>query len=190
MFCYAYYVTPPPTSGTIVIRKQVDVDPPQFYTQDFGCVSNITYNASGDFVLAVTNNAAASMTFIRAETTTGTIAPWEVTELVPDGWQLQSLTCHQLRLGTSSDLRRRGDVRDLSGAPVTLSPAPTSTSATSADRCDREAARWARQARSRSSAGLTGRKPMRHVITTTAPRHPESWTTPFTTAGTYRIAEV
>ncbi len=66
VFCYAYYVTPPPTSGTIIIRKQVDVDAPQSYTQDFRFVSNITYNASGDFLLAVNNNAPASATFIRA----------------------------------------------------------------------------------------------------------------------------
>ena len=60
VFCYAYYVTPPPTSGMIIIRKQVDVDAPQSYTQDFRFVSNITYNASGDFLLAVNNNAPAS----------------------------------------------------------------------------------------------------------------------------------
>ena len=93
VFCYAYYVTPPPTSGTIIIQKRVDVDPPQVYSQDFVYQSNITYNASGQFTLGVVNNAAASITFIRGETATVRPVPWQATELVPDGWRLQSLTC-------------------------------------------------------------------------------------------------
>ena len=51
IFCYAYYVTPPPTSGTIVIRKQVD-DPPGA-DQNFQFRGNLTFNEDGRFDLNV-----------------------------------------------------------------------------------------------------------------------------------------
>ena len=139
VFCYAYYVTPPPTSGTIIIRKQVDVDAPQSYTQDFRFVSNITYNASGDFLLAVNNNAPASATFIRAETTPG-VAPWQVTEDVPAGWHLQSLACTSANATSSTNI---------AGATAVIQLAASDTvTCTYTDEREPAARWWSRRRRS------------------------------------------
>ena len=89
VFCYAYYVTPPPTSGTIIIRKEVS-DPPGA-DQNFQFGGNLTFNADGRFDLDVQDGNPASQTFYRAET--GTNAPWTVRELVPPGWNLENLAC-------------------------------------------------------------------------------------------------
>ena len=89
IFCYAYYVTPPPTSGTIIIRKEVS-DPPGA-DQNFQFGGNLTFNADGRFDLNVQNGNAASETFYRAET--GSNEPWTVRELVPPGWNLENLAC-------------------------------------------------------------------------------------------------
>lgn len=187
IFCYGYYVTPPPTSGTIVIRKQVDVDAPQSYDEDFRFISNITYNASGDFTLPVRANAPASETFVRGETTAG-VAPWTISEVVPAGWQLQSLTCTSSNGGStittsggSASIRLAAldtvtctyiDERDANGPLVIAKRTLGATGAFT------------------FLAGLTGTKPLRHVIRTTRRGPPGTWTTPFTAAGTYRIAEI
>ena len=49
MFCYAYYVTPPPSSGTIVIRKQVEGARRR---ETFHYTGNLSYNAGGAFDLS------------------------------------------------------------------------------------------------------------------------------------------
>ena len=123
VFCYAYYVTPPPTSGTIIITKRVDVDPPQVYSQDFAFKSNITYNASGQFILGVNNNAAASATFIRGEMTREDAAvagdrarPRRLAAAVP---HLYEQTRHQYH-----QHRRTDGCRSTSRRPIP-SPAPT-----------------------------------------------------------------
>jgi uncharacterized repeat protein (TIGR01451 family) len=90
VFCYAYYVTPPPTSGTIIIRKEVS-DPPDA-DQDFQFAGNLTFNADGRFDLSVRDGNPASVTFYRAETTAST-PPWTVREVVPPGWTLEDLSC-------------------------------------------------------------------------------------------------
>jgi len=46
VFCYAYYVVPPPTSGTIVVRKVVD-DPAATATQSFGFQGDVSYTPGG-----------------------------------------------------------------------------------------------------------------------------------------------
>jgi uncharacterized repeat protein (TIGR01451 family) len=90
VYCYAYYVTPPPTSGTIVIRKQV-TDPPNA-TQTFEFEGNVSYNEGGKFQLSVNNGSTPSITFYRAETAP-TDEPWTARELVPPGWVLTDLAC-------------------------------------------------------------------------------------------------
>jgi hypothetical protein len=87
-YCYAYYVTPPPTSGTIVIRKEV-ADPPQA-DQTFDFQGNISYTEDNRFPLTVTDGRPAEETFYRAATG-ATGAPWTVRELVPSGWTLTGL---------------------------------------------------------------------------------------------------
>ncbi len=90
VFCYAYYVTPPPTSGTIIIRKEVSDSPGADQNFQFG--GNLTFNADGRFDLNVQNGNPASQTFHRAETTAGA-PPWTVREVVPPGWNLSGVTC-------------------------------------------------------------------------------------------------
>ena len=90
VYCYAYYVTPPPTSGTIIIRKQVS-DPPQA-DQTFTFQGNVSYTPDGTFPLTVKNGSTPSQTFYRAETGPAD-PPWNVRELVPDGWRLTGLSC-------------------------------------------------------------------------------------------------
>jgi uncharacterized repeat protein (TIGR01451 family) len=89
VFCYAYYVRPPPTSGTIIIRKQLVSGATDTKTFNFG--GNVSYNPGGTFDLAVTKGAPASITFYRAAVTAG--SPWIVRENVPAGWTLADLTC-------------------------------------------------------------------------------------------------
>jgi len=86
VFCYAYYVTPPPTSATIRIVKQVPAGDTSSETFQFG--GTVSYNPGGSFDLQVVNGAPASETFVRAETRTG-VAPWVVTETSPPDWRLR-----------------------------------------------------------------------------------------------------
>ena len=52
VYCFAYYVVPPPTSGTIIVRKQV-TDPPRA-DQKFTFEGNISYTSDQRFDLTVT----------------------------------------------------------------------------------------------------------------------------------------
>jgi uncharacterized repeat protein (TIGR01451 family) len=90
VYCFAYYVTPPPTSGKIVIRKQVTN--PANADQKFTFEGNISYTADHRFDLNVVNGSTPSQTFYRAATGPSD-APWTVTELVPAGWALTALSC-------------------------------------------------------------------------------------------------
>jgi uncharacterized repeat protein (TIGR01451 family) len=87
VFCYAYYVKPPPTSGTITIRKEVRSAEPA--TQTFSFDGNLSFNEGGNFNLRVTNGQPASERFYRA----ARAEPWTVRELVPEGWQLDAVNC-------------------------------------------------------------------------------------------------
>ncbi len=89
-FCYAYYVTPPPSSGTIVIRKEVEGGGTAAETFHFG--GNVSYNPGGTFELSAASGSPDSETFFRGETRAGE-DPWTVDEEVPDGWTLAGLTC-------------------------------------------------------------------------------------------------
>jgi uncharacterized repeat protein (TIGR01451 family) len=93
VFCFAYYVKPPPTSGTIVIRKEVS-DPPGA-DQSFDFTGNLTFNVDGRFSLNVQDGNPAEARFYRAATTgpNGTGVPWTVREVVPPGWTLTDLSC-------------------------------------------------------------------------------------------------
>ncbi len=101
VYCYAYYVTPPPTSGTIVVRKQVST--PANADQTFVFEGNISYTPDRRFSLAVKNGSAPSQTFFRARTGAGDV-PWTVRELVPTGWDLTGLACTHGASTVSTDL--------------------------------------------------------------------------------------
>jgi uncharacterized repeat protein (TIGR01451 family) len=90
VFCFAYYVVPPPTSGTIVVRKEVST--PAAADQTFTFEGNISYTADHRFDLTVKKGAPAAATFYRAETRAGD-PPWTVREIVPAGWRLTGLAC-------------------------------------------------------------------------------------------------
>jgi choice-of-anchor A domain-containing protein/uncharacterized repeat protein (TIGR01451 family) len=90
VFCYAYYVKPPPTSGTIVVRKEVS--DPHDATQSFPFEGNVTFNADGRFSLDVENGAPAETTFYRAATGPDD-SPWTFAEDVPPGWHLNGIKC-------------------------------------------------------------------------------------------------
>jgi choice-of-anchor A domain-containing protein/uncharacterized repeat protein (TIGR01451 family) len=90
VFCYAYYVTPPIPSGTIIVRKEVTS--PAGATQTFPFKGNISFEPDQSFELAVKNGAAASMTFSRAAVSPGG-EPWRFAEVVPPGWQLTKIDC-------------------------------------------------------------------------------------------------
>ena len=86
VFCYAYYVVPPPASGTIVIRKELRGAGAA--DESFVMAGNISYDPSGTFTL----RGGQQQTFYRAETRPGE-EPWTVTERVPEGWVLAGLSC-------------------------------------------------------------------------------------------------
>jgi uncharacterized repeat protein (TIGR01451 family) len=92
VFCYAYYVIPPPSSGTLIIRKEVRNAPNA--NESFVMGGNISYEASHTFTLKVSNGQPASQTFFRADTSGGA-PPWIVQEQPTDGWALLDLSCTQ-----------------------------------------------------------------------------------------------
>jgi uncharacterized repeat protein (TIGR01451 family) len=109
VYCFAYYVTPPPTSGTIVIRKRVSE--PANADQRFTFEGNISFTPDRLFHLNVVNGSTPSHTFYRAET--GPMDErWTVREHVPDGWVLTDVTCDS----TTSDVQV-----DRAGASVSIS---------------------------------------------------------------------
>jgi uncharacterized repeat protein (TIGR01451 family) len=91
VYCFAYYVQPPPTSGTIIIRKRVTS--PANATQKFTFEGNLSYEANHQFSLQVTNGSTPSMVFYRAQSTADPSTLWSVDELVPAGWRLSSVDC-------------------------------------------------------------------------------------------------
>jgi Domain of unknown function DUF11 len=87
VFCYAYYVKPPPTSGTIIVKKQVDAPGGQ-PSQSFRFLGNISYTPDQSFNLSAAPGKPGQTTFYRAGGST-----WDFTEQVPGGWQLTAIDC-------------------------------------------------------------------------------------------------
>jgi len=116
-FCYAYYVTPPPSSGTIVIRKEVRNAGSA--TQAFNFGGNVSYNPGGAFDLAAAEGAPAEQSFFRGETKPGE-DPWTVSEQVPDGWFLADIRCESNGSQVTSDRENATvDIRLAAGDTVT-----------------------------------------------------------------------
>ncbi len=91
VFCYAFYVKPPPPSGTITITKHVVGAPagtqPAFNFPG-GCIGCLSFDPGG-FTLADTQSA----TFYRAAGNPGTTLPtWTLTETPVDGYTT-SVSC-------------------------------------------------------------------------------------------------
>lgn len=127
VFCFAYYVTPPPSSGTIVIRKEVQGSGAG--TETFGFGGNVSYNPGGAFDLTAGPGKPASETFYRAETGLGD-QPWRVSEAVPAGWALTGLDCTSAASTVATDLASgRATISLAAGDTVTCTyvnrPRPT-----------------------------------------------------------------
>jgi hypothetical protein len=91
VFCFAYYVVPPPDSGTIVIRKELEQAPES--DQAFTFEGNVSYTVDRRFNVTVRpGSTAGSATFYRAETGPAD-EPWTVREVVAPGWTLTDLSC-------------------------------------------------------------------------------------------------
>jgi hypothetical protein len=82
IFCYAFYVVPPPTSGTITIKKQV-VGAPAGENPSFAFKGSISYDPNG-FTLA----DGQSKDFFRAGGQT-----WNVREGAVDGYRVTAIDC-------------------------------------------------------------------------------------------------
>jgi hypothetical protein len=89
VFCYALYVTPPPTAGTITIKKQV-TGAPAGENPAFRLTGNLSFDPNG-----FTLRNGQSMDFPRAGGTT-----WTVTENPVDGFAVDSVQCSATTEGT------------------------------------------------------------------------------------------
>jgi hypothetical protein len=90
LFCYAFYVSPPPTSGTIIIKKVV-TGAPAGSNPSFSFNGPLSFDPNG-FTLA----HGQSATFYRAGGRT-----WDVTEASTPDYKLKSIDCIS-RSGASS----------------------------------------------------------------------------------------
>jgi hypothetical protein len=91
VFCYAFYVKPPPEAGVINIVKKYPNGVTLPAARSFQFDGNLSFNTNGEFSLEVPANANTSgpMEFVRGAGG----APWVVNEIVPDGFDFVSVTC-------------------------------------------------------------------------------------------------
>ncbi len=87
VFCYGIYVKPPPTSGTITIRKQVIGNPPESNAA-FRFTGSLSFNPSG---FTLTNGKSTD--FYRAGGSPAAPVTWNVTEDAVDNYVLDSVQC-------------------------------------------------------------------------------------------------
>ena len=128
VYCFAYYVTPPPGSATVTIRKQVSSPPSA--TKSFEFEGNISYTQTHTFSLNVVKGNTPSATFYRAETRPGDPA-WTFRENVPSGWLAPQIECTTKRAARSRSAGPRRPCRSCRCSPETSSTASSSTSRTS-----------------------------------------------------------
>jgi len=105
VFCYGLYVTPPPTSGTITIQKQV-MGAPAGDNPRFPFNGSISYDPSG-FQLG----AGGSEDFYRAGGVT-----WTVSESAVANYKLADLACHAEAAGGAAG----ASTADISGATASI----------------------------------------------------------------------
>jgi uncharacterized repeat protein (TIGR01451 family) len=92
VFCYAYYVTPPPNAGVITIRKKA-INAPAGSKETFDFGGNVSYNPGGKFsIQTAPPSYEGQETFVRGETTEGA-QPWTVNEDLPANWVLKGISC-------------------------------------------------------------------------------------------------
>lgn len=87
VFCYAYYVVPPPTAGTITIKQVVVGTPAGSVVPAFPFNGNLSYDPAG---FTLTNGGADD--FYRADSSTSGIT-WDVAQGNVPNYPLQSIVC-------------------------------------------------------------------------------------------------
>ncbi len=91
VFCYAFYVKPPPEAGIINIVKQLANGRTLPATQTFPFDGNLSFNPGGDFTVDVPANANTSPAHEFVRGAGG--AAWVANEVVPDGFVFVSASC-------------------------------------------------------------------------------------------------
>lgn len=91
VFCYAFYVKPPPEAGIINIVKQYANGRTLPVNQTFPFDGNLSFNPGGDFTVDVPANANSSTAHEFVRGAGGT--PWVANEVVPDGFVFVSVSC-------------------------------------------------------------------------------------------------
>jgi len=87
VFCFAYYLAQPPEPVSITVRKQLTADSPGGTNFEF--TGDTSFIPGGRFTLRPERaGGSAEIAFVRAAD-----VAWTVSETVPDGWILESLTC-------------------------------------------------------------------------------------------------
>jgi hypothetical protein len=98
VFCYAFYVKPPPEAGIINIRKQLANGLTLPTSQAFSFDGNLSFNPGGDFTVEVpADTNAATREFVRGAGGT----PWVANELETPGFVFVSVSCASTN-GTST----------------------------------------------------------------------------------------
>ena len=115
VYCYYYAVTPPPSAGTIVVKKALATG--SNGPASFRFVGNISYTENHDFTLTPQSDTSpASASFVRAAGDA-----WDFTEQPTDGYTLTDVTCVQSTGSGSSwtTVGAKTTVRVGDGATVT-----------------------------------------------------------------------
>jgi len=121
VFCFAYYVSPAPTAGTInVVKKLIPTDAP---SQEIPFQGDVSYAEGGLFSIKASGKAPGTASFIRAGGRT-----WSFQEKLPAGLVLADLRCTSAHGSTSTINGGAVSVALLPGDTVTCTytdaPAP------------------------------------------------------------------
>ncbi|MEO6956712.1 MAG: hypothetical protein ABI137_08215 [Antricoccus sp.] len=118
IFCYAIYVSPPPSSGVIVVKKVLQ-NPPSGKSVSFPFQGDVSFEQGGNFAVNTTGGQG-SVSFARAasaDRTGGT--PWSVNELPSPGYAFVSLSCTSLKGTPVSTTNTAASISLLAGDTVT-----------------------------------------------------------------------
>ncbi len=181
VFCYAYYVVPPPTSGTIVVRKAID-DPTATATTAFSFQGDISYTSDQRFAIAASAGTPGSATFYRAAGQT-----WSWRELDLPGWTRSGLSCTSK---TGASLTRT----ELSTGAVSVDLAAGDTVTCTHTNRPEPPAGLLLSKTTRGGVGsfdfdVSGPESHSQTITTTEPGTPVAGDQLAVRAGTYSVAE-
>ena len=87
-YCYAYYVKPPPTSATVIVKKHL-VGAPAGMTQRFRFKGSISYASDDSFDINASSATDGSISFYRGETNPSG-SPWTFAEQPSPNFELSA----------------------------------------------------------------------------------------------------